>query len=463
MSRFMNRFTNKAWLLVACAAFSSAISASATELTLAQALREALDRNSGYNATRSDVRLASATRDSAWGGYLPMVTSNADYAKSWLNTYEAARMGANGNPPQPALSEAGLPSSERTAGINADWTLFSGFSTPLTQKRLRLLFEQAKDNEQLAREDLVSSVVLAYADLARQNRIYYALDTSAQISLERMRIVEQNLAVGAASHSDWLSEKVDLNADLAALQQQKATLQAARAVLGQVLGRNAPVTEDVDSVVVSDASIDLDALLQGLPEHRPDLKLAQSTTDLAKVGAEQRATSWLPRLDAIAGYNFDKTYSGADPDFYQPPVARTLGPNVGLQLNFNIFTGDFPWAAYHRAKIALTSAELRQKEAYTEAVAEVREDHASYQAADSSLVLEREAEGYSLENLGLTFLRWKSGSISYLDARTAQVQFLTTFTSTENTAFNALSERLELLLSAGQLESLVDSTVTPTH
>ncbi len=445
---------NKARLFLACAALS-AISAGAAELTLSQALREALDRNFGYKATHSDVDLARATRNAAWGGYLPVVATNAGYTKSWLDTYVAAH-GATA-----AVDQHGVPSSSQTAGINADWTLFSGFSTPFTLKRLQLLFEQAKDNEQLAREDLVSRVVLAYADLARQNRLYQALDTSAEISQERMRILEHSLAVGAASRSDWLSERVDLDADEAALHRQRATLQSARVLLGQVLGRDKPVSEDVDSVVVSDASLDLDALLSGLPEHRPDLQLAQSNSDLAHVDAQQAATGWLPRLDAVAGYNFDRI--STDSSFGTSPVTRTVGPSVGLQLNFNIFTGEFPWHAYERAHIALTSAELRQQEALTSAEAEVREDHATFRAADSALSLEDEALGYAQENLGLTFLRWKSGSISYLDARTAQVQYLNAFTLAENTAFDALSERLELLIAAGQLESLVDSTVTPVH
>src|SRR3954470_11606421 len=70
---------------------------------------------------------------------------------------------------------------------------------------------------------------------------------------------------------------------------------------------------------------------------------------------------------------------------------RTLGPSVGLQLNFNLFTGEFPSQTYHRAHIALTSAELRKRQALLQAQTEVLQDHAAFLAADSALSLEREA------------------------------------------------------------------------
>ncbi len=420
-------------LLLACAA---AASTNAADLTLSQALREALDHNPGYQAAKNDVRFAASAKDSALAGYLPTVSATAAYNKSWLDTNQ--------------------PRTTKTMGVNANWTLFQGFSAPLAQKRLGLQLNLAQAGEAQSREDLVRNVVLAYADLARQIRLYHAMDTSVAISGERTRILEHSLAAGSASRSDWLSARVDRNADEAVLRRQEAALQAARLQLGQLLGRDKPVSEEIDSVALSNTPMDLPSLLRDLPAHRPDLRIAETNAALAKVVARQRAVNWLPKIDALAGYNYSLTNSDASLVL----ESRTLGPNVGLQFNFNLFNGEFPWQTYHRARIALTSVELRRQQALSTAEVEVAQDHAVFIAADSALSLEREALGFAQENLGLTFMRWKSGSLSYVDARRAQDQYLNTFTLAENTEFEALNARLELLHDAGQLESLVDSAAS---
>jgi len=432
-------------LFIFIAVFSAL--ASAESLSLSQALREALEKNPGYQASKNDVNFAIAAKDSALAGFLPTAAASAAYGKSWLDTHQQRTVGGS-------QDASGAQTTTKSAGVNADWTLFQGFSAPLNEKRLGLQLNLAKAGEAQSRQDLVSTVVLDYADLARQIRLYRALDTSAAISEERMRLMQVSLNVGSASRSDWLSVRVDRNADEAALRRQEATLQSARVALGAALGRDRAVNEDVDSVTLSDAPLDLQALLGDLPVNRPDLRAAEANAALAGVAAQQRAVNWLPKIDALAGYNYSLTNSDAG----LVVENRTLGPNVALQLNFNLFNGEFPWQTYHRARIAQTSAEFRKQQATNAAEAEVMRDYSVFRGADSALTLEREALGYAQENLGLTFMRWKSGSISYLDARRAQDQYLSAFTLAENTAFEALNSRLELLRAAGRLESLVDST-----
>ena len=433
---------NKSWLPLLVCAFTWL---GAEELALPQALREALDHNPGYQASRNDVRYYDAAVDSALAGYLPTVTATGAVTRSWLDTHQERTGGVIQN-------QNGAQTTLRTAGVNMDWTLFQGFSAPLNRRRLKLQRDQSRAYEETAHEELLRNVVLACADLARQIRLYRAMDTVNAISEERLRILEHSLAAGAASRSDWLSAHVDGNADRAALLRQAAALQSARVLLGQILGRGKAVSEDVDSVALPVQSLDLDALILGLPEHRPELRVSENNLALTEVAAKQRATVWLPKLDALAGYNYSLTNSDAGIVLKN----RTIGPSVGLQLNFNLFTGEFPWHAYNRARIAVTSAELRRKDVTSLAESEVQQDYAAFQAADSAATLERQGLGYAQENLGLTFSRWKSGSLSYVDARRAQDQYLDAFTRAENATFDALRARLDLLRSAGRLETLVD-------
>lgn len=431
---------NKMWLLVC-----GFVSVHAAEFTLSQALHEALEHNPGYQASHNDVHFAEETSDSSIAGYLPTLTAGGTYTKSWLDTHQE-RVG------NAITDQNGAQSTSRTLGVNADWILFQGFATPISRRRSRTQVDLTRAYESQSREALLRNTALAYADLVRQIRLARAMDTLAAISSERVSILKHSLAAGAASRSDWLSAQVDWNADQAAVFRQRSVLQSARIALGQFLGRGQAVLEDVDSVELANAPLSLDALLSGLPDRRPELRIAQNNLTLAELGAKQRATNWLPRLDALAGYNYSLTNTPANFVLEN----RTLGPSVGLQLSFNLFTGEFPWQSYSRARIAVTSAELRQRDMLSAAQAEVMQNHAAFVAADSALVLESQGLDYAKENLELTFTRWKSGSLSYVDARHAQEQYLDALSRSENTAFEALRARLDLLRSAGRIETLIE-------
>jgi outer membrane protein TolC len=84
--------------------------------------------------------------------------------------------------------------------------------------------------------------------------------------------------------------------------------------------------------------------------------------------------------------------------------------------------------------------------------------HAAWLAADSAATLEREGLGYARENLDLTMTRWKSGTLSYLEARMAQVKYLDAFTRAENAQYDAFRARLDALAAAGRMEQLLEET-----
>jgi outer membrane protein TolC len=421
--------------------------ASGEPLTLDAALHEALANNPGYLAARSDRAAAENAHSSAGlAGYLPTASATARYTRSNLDTRQERETGVTHDPS--ALS------TSTTAGVNANWTLFEGFAAPLEQKRLRLQREQARASEGLAREEIIRRAALAYADLARQARLRVARDTVLAVSEERARLLDSRLKSGAAGRPEWLEGQVDRNADRAARVQQNASLQASRLALALALGRSAAVTEDVSDTTLPSAPLDLAALSSGLAERQPSVRLAQAGRDLAATSLSQAAAPWYPRLDASVGYN----YSLGTSEVGFASESRTLGPTAGVQLSMNLFDGELPWRVSGRGKLAVRAAELRLREAEAEAGAEVARAHAAWQAADSAAALEREGLRYARENLELTRARWKSGGLSYLEARLAQVKYLDAFTRAENARYDAFRARLDALLAAGRMEQLLSET-----
>src|SRR5215217_7854868 len=153
--------------------------AAAQPLTLAQALREALQNNPGYLASRAERGYAdNALSSQGLAGYLPSVYARGTYNWSELDTRQERFV--SGATTTESVSGAQLVS--RTAGLNAEWTLFEGFAAPLERKRLRYRRDQARAAEGLTREDLIRRAALAFADLARQARLRDVRDTLLDLS-----------------------------------------------------------------------------------------------------------------------------------------------------------------------------------------------------------------------------------------------------------------------------------------
>jgi outer membrane protein len=427
-----------------------ATAAVADTLTLNAALSEALANNLGYRAAQEDYGAARNAYSSAGlAGYLPTVAATARHSRSSLDTRQERDTAVTNDPA--ALS------TTTTAGVNANWTLFEGFSAPLEQKRLRVQRDQAQAAQRLSREDLLRRAALAYADLARQSRLRLARDTVLAVSEERARILESRLKSGSAGRPEWLEGRVDHIADRAAVLQQEAVLYAAQLTLGQVMGRPAAVTEAARGDALPSAPLDLVVLAGDLADRQPSLQLAQAERDLARTALYQAAAPWYPRLDANVGYNYNLSTS----EVGFASESRTIGPTAGVQLTVNLFDGELPWRVVGRGRIAVRAADLRLRETESAALSEVERAYAAWRATDSAAILEVEGLGYARENLDLTMTRWKSGTLSYLEARLAQVKYLDAFTRVENARFEAFRARLDVLRAAGRMEQLLaESGVT---
>jgi outer membrane protein TolC len=435
-------------VLLSCLSASSVF---AQGLTLDAVLREALQNNPGYLASRSDLGFAeNAYSSQGTAGYLPSVAASGGLGWSKLDTRQERVTGAP--PVRTTESVDGAESRTRTAGLNANWTLFEGFAGLLNQRRLRLERDQARALENLTREDLLRRAALSYADLARQARLRDVRDTLLRLSDERFRILNSRIASGSAARPEWLEGQVDRNADRAALVQQEAALHAARLALANALGRETPVAGRPEEDALPSGTLDFAALRGGLEGRQPEVKLAEAEKTLASIYLNQALAPLYPRLEANAGYNL--TLASNDAGTLREN--RTIGPSAGLQLTVPLFDGEFPWRVRARGRHAVTAAEQRLREAQFSARAEVDRAYAAWTAIDSAATLEREGLGYAKENLDLTFRRWKTGGLSYLEARLAQVKYLDAFTRAENTDYEAFRARLDVLRAAGRMDILLE-------
>src|SRR2546429_54212 len=194
------------------------------EVTLAEAIRRSLDVQPAMVQARGAARNAGAGERSAWGAFLPTVSTSASASRSNTSSF---RTGTTDTLP-PLYSYSG--------GLSASLVLFAGFSR----------FADLRSSAATQDAAVAGLVNQRYqTTLATQQAFFAALADEelvrvGQAQVQRARQQPQTAVnkfqAGAATRSDTLTATVDLgNARLTLLQAQ-ANLATAQANLGRQVG-----------------------------------------------------------------------------------------------------------------------------------------------------------------------------------------------------------------------------------
>lgn len=138
----------------------------------------------------------------------------------------------------------GARNSNLSYGISLNWTIFDGL-------RMFARHDQLKELENLSQTELkrtiltkVSSVFSVYYDLVQQKQQLTALDSTIEISKQRLETAKNRYTIGKASKLEVLNAEVDLNTDITSHLRQLEIYNNTKVQLNELLARE--VTTDFD-------------------------------------------------------------------------------------------------------------------------------------------------------------------------------------------------------------------------
>ena len=141
------------------------------------------------------------------------------------------------------------PSTSNNAGILLDWTLFDGLNMFVSKKMFSTLESLGENGTRIVMEQTVSDVMFAYFGIIQLKKMVLVLQDAVDLSMQRKRIAEAKLSLGAGSNLMLLQSTVDLNADSTALIQQITSLKNTKADFNRILARDPAVSFDImDSI-----------------------------------------------------------------------------------------------------------------------------------------------------------------------------------------------------------------------
>jgi outer membrane protein TolC len=192
-------------------------------------------------------------------------------------------------------------SSDSTAAIALEWTIFDGFQNYYSLRSAESAALAAKLSAQATRDDVAFDTVQSYLDFLTADSSIALVNKHLKLMKRLASAVREKRKVGFASDADVMM----VESDLATLRQQLVTVEADR---GKALDRFSSVTgrsgtpRPLDSRVMKRLEGGQEALVQQALHLNPRLRAARYNSDAAQYSTRAARGRYLPRVNLIGSY-----------------------------------------------------------------------------------------------------------------------------------------------------------------
>lgn len=379
------------------------------KLTLQEAISIALQNNYDIKLVKNEVEIAK--NNSNWGnaGMLPVVTGDFSTGGSRQNTVQTQASGTE-------RRINGARNSNMGYGFGINWTVFDGFSMFANYERLKALEQQGQKNVNTQILTTITEVLSAYYNMAKQQQLVVAADSTIDVSALRLRIADSKLKIGRGSKLDVVAAQVDYNTDTSTYLQQKNLLNNYMVTLNRLLARDITIKFSVDNIFDIDGSLNYTTLASQLEQLNPTLQSAILNQRVAELSLKQVQGSRYPQISLNSGYDFNKSESptGFNTQF------RARGFSYGLTASMNIFNGFLQRQNERNAKVNINTAKTQVEQTKQNLVAQLTEAYQDYTTFLELVKLEQGNVNLANQNLDITLEKYRLGNITPLELREAQ-------------------------------------------
>ena len=406
-------------------------------LRVRQAVELALENNYDIKLSQNALLVAQENKTYGNAGMLPQVTADLVQNNSVQNTTQLQSSGI-----ERSLDNAR--NNNLNYGINLGWTIFDGLGMFARYEKLQELEKQGDLNLKKTVLTTVGDVITVYYTIVEQQNLLSALDSSILISKERLRTAENRFSIGKAAKLEVLNVQVNLNEDISARLRQVETVTNLKTLLNSILARDLDIDFLVDTEVGIDEELIYGDLLERADQFNPDLQMIVLNKKLAELDLKEVKSTRYPTVRLNSGYNFGRSESSLG------FVARSnsRGLTYGLTASVNIFDGLNQRRNERIAKIQIDNAALQVEQQRLAVQTGLKTAYETYLTNIELVKLEEKNENIARENLEITLAKYTIGSISAVEFRDAQENFINAIAR-----FNAA--QLQAKLSEIQLKELV--------
>lgn len=409
-------------------------------LTIKDAVAIALENNFEIKIASNNLNIDKVNMSEGNAGMLPTITGSVVDNNRVQNSSQTLQTGQ-------VNSLKNAKNNSLNYGVSLDWTIFDGL-------RMFARYDQLKELQKLGETRLKQTILLkiaevnaTYFDLVQQQQQLIAIDSTILISSQRLQLAENRFKIGKASKLEVLNAQVDLNTDKVTLLRQKELYANTKIKLNQILARDVKKEFTVLNDIKVDNSLVLPQLIELAKQQNPQLQTQIIAKNVSELQLKQVKAARYPVVSLNTGYNFQNTESSLG--FTRESSAR--GFNYGFSATLTIFDG---FAQNRNEKIA--KFELENTKLAIEQQSQVLESQLStfYQTYLTNLELinlEQNNEAIAKQNLAITIDKLKIGTITTIEFRAAQLNYVNARVRNSNAQYQAKLSEIALKELAGNI------------
>ena len=409
-------------------------------LTIENALKIALQNNFEIKLASNNLEINTTNVALGNAGMLPRLTANLVDANRIENSTQVRQDGTTNT-----LDNA--KNNSLNYGVGLDWTVFDGL-------KMFARLEQLKELQKLGEAQLKGIIILkisevnsVYFDLVQQQQQLAALDTTIVISTQRLSLAQNRFIIGKASKLEVLNAQVDLNTDKVTLLRQMESYANRKIALNQILARDVKVDFKVVNQVTVDDKLILVELMALAEKQNPQLQSEIINKRVSELQLKQIKGERYPTLNLASGYNFLESQSSLG--FASQFSARGL--NYGFRASLNVFNGFLQNRNEKIAKIQIKNAAIAIEQQSLSVNSALATAFQTYLTNMELIQLEETNEAIAKQNLSITVDKFRIGTITTLEFRVAQLNYINAKVRYSNALFQAKLSEIALKELAGTI------------
>lgn len=409
-------------------------------LKLEDAVKIALENNYDIKIAKNNLKIDETNSTAGNAGMFPTLSATVANNNSILNTTQTQASGD-----KRTLDNA--INMNLTYGVGLDWTIFDGMRMFARREQLKVLQKQGEAELKLAIITRISDVYSTYFDLVQQQQQIKALDTAIVISNQRLTTAQNRYSIGKAAKLEVLNAQVDLNTDVSSRLKQLELYQNSKIRLNEILARDTKLDFKVEDKITIDASLKYDELKSLSEKQNPQLQAQLLEKNNAELQLKQVKAGRYPTVRINSGYNF--TRSEASLGFVTQSSGR--GFVYGINASVPIFDG---FNQNRNEKVAKLQVENVENTINQQKIALESQLGMAYQSYLTNLELTKVEEKNSeiaKQNLDITLAKFKIGTITPIEYRTAQLNFVNALVRYSNAQFQTKLFEISLKELSGTL------------
>lgn len=437
MNTIMKSYYNRYLLIFALLLFGWNAKAQ-EKLGLKEAVEIALKNNYDILLSANQKEIAKNNVSLAAAGLVPSINGNLSNNNTIQNSKQTL---ANGTKQQ----QDDAKNTNTNYGVSLNWRIFDGFAMFANYERLQRIQETGELNFRMTVENTISNVLNTYYDLVRQNQQIESLKTALEISQMRLKNANNRFKIGKASKLEVLAAKVDLNTDTTNLLRQKDVFRNTQIQLNELLGRDIQTVFSVLDSIDIQADLSFSDLQNSTDSKNPEILQARINQQIARLNQKQVRANRLPTINVTTGYVFNNSTSALG--FAREASGR--GFSYGLTATVPLFNGFLQSRNEKNAAINLDNSLIQFKQTQQRISSQLNIAYQTYKTNLELVKLELQNQEIAKQNLDISVEKFRLGSLSPVEFREAQLNYLNAFVRYSDARFQAKQAETALKQIAG--------------